>query len=99
MRRIEHEMVDALIANVSYWHKSNTTIKRYGREHYIYLHDNHIATVLSYMSAPLRHRVIANTETLALWPTATTKSRLRALGVNVHTRKGKTYINDECIID
>ena len=37
---------------------------------------------------------MTNTDTLRRYPTNTTKSRLRALGVNVTTRKGVTYLGD-----
>jgi len=32
-----------------------------------------------------------NYKTLKKWPTRTTMSRLRALGFNVYTRKGRVY--------
>jgi hypothetical protein len=35
--------------------------------------------------------------TLSRWSTNTTKSRLRALGANVTTRKGVTYLNNVAI--
>lgn len=50
----------------------------------VWLHGNHIATVdYSYGGS-----VIVNKETLKKYPTNTTKSRLRALGVDVRTVKG-----------
>ena len=58
----------------------------------IYLHDHHIA---SYAYA--LDRVDYNPMTLAQWPTRTTKSRLRALGVNVYTKKGCTYVGNKLI--
>jgi hypothetical protein len=59
----------------------------------IYLHGHHIATYTYSMD-----RVDYNPVTLASWPTSTTKSRLRALGVNVYTKKGKTFVNDRLIV-
>lgn len=59
----------------------------------IYLHGHHIASYI-YSHA----RVDYNPVTLALWPTRTTKSRLRALGVRVYTKKGKTFVNDRLIV-
>lgn len=59
----------------------------------VYLHGHHIASY-SYSHS----RVDYNPVTLASWPTNTTKSRLRALGVNVYTKRGKTYVNDKLII-
>lgn len=40
---------------------------------------------------------MVNKSTLEQWPSNTTKSRLRALGCNVYTKKGVTYLNDESI--
>jgi len=60
----------------------------------IYLHGHHIA---SYTYS--HDRVDYNPVTLANWPTKTTKSRLRALGVAVYTKKGKTYVGDKLIVD
>lgn len=59
----------------------------------IYLHGHHIASYTYSMN-----RVDYNPVTLASWPTRTTKSRLRALGVNVYTKKGKTFVNDRLIV-
>jgi len=57
---------------------------------WIYLHGNHIAKYLhGYGDVEV---VEVNVETLAMWPTPTTKSRLRALGVDVTTKKGVTYL-------
>lgn len=58
----------------------------------VYLHGNHIAYV--HCSTGF---VLVNKETLRKWQTPTTKSRLRALGANVTTRKGVTYLNNEAI--
>lgn len=58
----------------------------------IYLHEHHIA---SYTYS--HDKVDYNPVTLANWPTRTTKSRLRALGVNVYTKKGATYVGDKLI--
>ena len=56
----------------------------------VYLHGNHIATVT-------QGSVRVNIDTLRKYPTVTTKSRLRALGVNVCTKKGITYLYGEAI--
>jgi hypothetical protein len=97
MRKIEAGMINA-IANKKNWKKDNTRVlirkARIGDGliAHIYLHDNHLACAFLDLSA-----VSVNTETLRQWPTPTTKSRLRALGVHVETIKGKTYIDDELI--
>jgi hypothetical protein len=58
----------------------------------VYLHGHHIASYTYGLD-----RVDYNPMTLAQWPTRTTKSRLRALGVNVYTKNGCTYVGDKLI--
>jgi hypothetical protein len=89
MRLIEEQMLNA-IHDKAYWSKGNTRVDTNAilSKAYIYLHGHHIATY--------HHNdgvVDTDLTTLAAWPTVTTKSRLRALGVDVATRKGITYIN------
>ena len=60
----------------------------------VYLHGNHIATV--YHDAVLARRYphgVPNYATLCNWPTATTASRLRALGINASIRDGVPCID------
>lgn len=78
MRKIEQEMLNA-IAHHRNWKKSNTEVKI--KEHLteIYLFGNHIATIDGNTGYTyFRHYGFI---------TATTRSRLRALGLNVHIRK------------
>lgn len=101
MRKIERAMLDA-IKNRKSWRSGNTevvyleevespTLARI--EHAkVYLHGNHIAT-WDYS----RNRADANPSTLKRWPTATTKSRLRALDVDVYTKNCVTYLYDQAI--
>ena len=90
MRLIEQQMNEA-ISHKNTWTKDNTEVTYYTSHDlsHIRLHGHHIAV---YDHAKLE--LIPNLDTLATWPTRTTKSRLRALGVNVYTRKGITYVND-----
>jgi hypothetical protein len=92
MRKIEQQMIKAIM-NGKNWANGNTmvaVVKDGMREDaYVYLHGNHIATVLDCL--PLELEV--NVNTLAEYPTNTTKSRLRALGADVCTRKGITYLD------
>ena len=75
------------------WHGGNTTVSNIDDVNSaVYLHGNHIADVNSRNGL-----VMVNQYTLARWSTNTTKSRLRALGANVSTRKGVTYLNDVAI--
>ena len=87
MRKIETEMLAALHNGRAYQSK-NTTVTapdRTGRAQ-VHLHGNHIADWRNGQAVP-------NLGTLARWPTVTTKSRLRALGVPIEQRRGCIYIN------
>jgi hypothetical protein len=90
MRLIEQQMNIALI-NKTTWSKDNTEVTYYASDNIssVGLHGHHIA-----FYDHSRGTLVPNLSTLAAWPTVTTKSRLRALGVNVYTRKGITYLND-----
>ena len=86
MRKIEKEMIKAIIDRRD-WKKDNTrvhfTCTGLGK---VYLHGNHIAdSHRNYYGSIV---ITPNRETLAQWPTVTTKSRLRALGVNVTQKAG-----------
>lgn len=88
MRKIEEQMVRAVYA-VRNWRSDNTEVKIRDGFAYVYLHNNHIATVDQHGG------VKVNKATLRDWPTTTTKSRLQALGVNVYTEDRVTYLNGE----
>jgi hypothetical protein len=91
MRKIEKEMINAIRSHKNFG-SANTRVRIAGNGDMaaVYLHGNHIASV-DYPTGFL----CVNKETLARWPSPTTKSRLRALGANVYTRKGVTYLNDQ----
>lgn len=93
MRKIEKQM-NVAISRQENWAKGNTTVHIMpdSLRAYVHLHGHHIATVSPDGS------VEVNLETLDDWPTVTTKSRLRALGVPVQTRKGRVYVNDVDIL-
>ena len=91
MRKIEQQMMSAIMNRKS-WQGGNTTVSiRDDNSVSVFLHGNHIADVwaLGFISV--------NQDTLRQWATPTTKSRLRALGANVSTRKGVTYLNNVAI--
>ena len=83
MRLIEEQML-AAVRNQVIWSKTNTSVvyRSANNISHISLHGNHIAT---YDHA--NRVMVPNLKTLAEWPTRTTKSRLKALGVNVETLK------------
>lgn len=93
MRVIEQNMLNAIHAKQD-WFEDNTRVVqlRDQEQAQIFLHGHSIA-IYDYIADEVR----ADKETLRDWPTATTKSRLRALGVNVYTKKHVTYLNDEIV--
>ena len=92
MRKIEQQMLDAISSRRT-WHGSNTSVSSIDDVNCaVFLHGNHIADVNSETGF-----VMVNKYTLAKWPTPTTKSRLRALGANVYTKKHTVYLDGQPI--
>jgi hypothetical protein len=92
MRKIEKLMNDAIHNHVR-WSLQNTIVSPLDEITLaVYLHGHEIALINQRTGF-----VMTNVDTLRRYPTNTTKSRLRALGVNVATRKGITYLNDVAI--
>lgn len=89
MRKIEQQMWEA-INNLEGWQGGNTTVSQTDSGAMVYLHGHHIATV-----DVITGKVTVNKTTLRDYPTNTTKSRLRALGVDVCTKNGITYLEGE----
>lgn len=81
MRKIEQQMNAAIAKRVN-WASGNTRVE-INRNIEVFLHGNQIWSSANGV----------NTYTLAKWPTPTTKSRLRALGVKVATKAGVIYLN------
>jgi len=71
MRVIEVEMVQAVLDRKN-WAKDNTRVEVKDGVVEVYLFGNHIADIVD-------KEVKTNQQTLARWPTRTTKSRIRAL--------------------
>jgi hypothetical protein len=92
MRKIEQLMNDA-IHTQKRWSLQNTIVSPIDDVNVaVYLHGHEIAIVNTYNGFTM-----TNIDTLRRYPTNTTKSRLRALGVNVATRKGITYLDGKAI--
>ena len=101
MRKIESKMLQAIKARKSV-SLGNTTVQyleaidtpMQARIEYakVFLHGNHIAS-FTYS----HNKFDYNPMTLAQWPTPTTKSRLRAMGLDVYTKQGKTYMGQKLI--
>ena len=90
MRKIEQEMVAAVHARKN-WSMDNTRVEfvhpgsgNLGR---VTLHGHRIASIDS------RGNLEPDRQTFREWPTMTTASRLRALGVNASIRNGKACID------
>ena len=98
MRKIEQQMLNAIESKRN-WSLDNTLVhiengggNPFGLRAEVYLHGNHIADYW-YDDKQLD----VDTRTLIDWNTRTTKSRLRALGAKVATRKGVIYLNNAAI--
>jgi len=100
MRKIEQQMLSAINERKS-WQSGNTSVRpRFDGSLSVYLHGNHIANVINsnMVDDVITSRMVeVNTNTLRRWSTPTTKSRLRALGAHVTTRKGVTYLDNVAI--
>ena len=90
MRKIEQQMIDAIEQGRDFT-LANTHVKIDANTAHVFLHGNHIASVVQ------NGKVMVNLDTLRAYPTSTTKSRLRALGVDVFTRKDLIFVNGEII--
>ena len=86
MRKIEQRMCEAVAASRT-MRESNTEVEIFGGETTVYLHGNAI------------YRVLGGVKyfTLAGWDTSTTRSRLRALGVELTSKSGLRYHNGQRI--
>ena len=91
MRKIEQQMVNAIKQGKPF-SSGNTTVTIDANTAHVFLHGNHIASVVN-------GNVMVNTDTLMEYPTRTTKSRLRALGVKVTaaSKKNANFLNGEAI--
>ncbi len=90
MRKIEQKMNRANARGES-WAGGNTKVVTLANGvSEVFLHGHHIARCWD-----CGLTVDVDTDTLLDWPTRTTMSRLRALGVDVCTRRGDIYLNGE----
>lgn len=95
MRKIEQQMLQAIKDGHTWW-SGNTGVvwacagplaPVFAR---VYLHGNHIASYYAFEKESLAVR-----DVVRKWPTATTRSRLRALGIDASIRNGKMFIDGE----
>ena len=101
MRMIEKEMVRAINERKP-WHKDNTQVRPIVLDgnaiSQVFLHGHHIADFVHGAQWGIGW-IETNTDTLKEWPTRTTMSRLRALGVDVCTRKGVVHLDGKPLED
>lgn len=91
MRKIEKQMLDAIKTRKALFGRNTmVTVAGDGERAQVYLHGNHIADFW-YRSGVTE----VNKYTVSRWPTVTTKSRLRALGVDIYTKKHVLFIDGE----
>ena len=97
MRKIEQQMLATIkvkdsknIGNTGVFYENQGN--PYGPRSEIYLHGNHLG---DYWHDSGEFDV--DIRTLRDWPTVITKSRLRALGVNLTTKQGRVYIDGQAI--
>ena len=88
MHKIEVEMVDAVVNGHS-WCGGNTMVVESGGKYSVYLHGNCIAH--------RREGYSPDRINLCGWNTATTRSRLNALGVHVTSRNSTPYVGERKI--
>ena len=95
MRIIEKQML-AAISNCKNFASGNTAVKvlsshpASSKTIEVLLHGHSIAII-----SGQDNFLTVNKYTLQLWPTPTTKSRLRALGAKVTTKNGVTYLDNQ----
>jgi hypothetical protein len=90
MRKIEKEMLTA-IKDGKTWHSGNTSVFTHGSLGWcasVYLHGNKIAETAACEAFPI-------VTTFRQYPTRTTVSRLRALGINASIKNGAPMIDGE----
>lgn len=103
MRKLEHLMMKAVHDAVD-WKLSNTEVRR-ERSSYathtvhilsVHLHGNHIADVTVYPATGIAVAT-ANRATFIQWPSRTTVSRLRALGINASVKYRVPHIDGHAV--
>jgi hypothetical protein len=86
MRKIEQDMLNAIEAGKNEWVSGNTRVHAIVGGMEVQLHGNIIATVEEYFTKPCL-------KTFRNWPTSTTVSRLRALGINASIKNFQPCID------
>jgi len=90
MRKIEKEMIEAAKSGKN-WSKDNTSVIAIVGGMLVQLHGNDIGVYEDQGGGHFGFTV--DVGTLKKWPTNTTKSRIRAFGVDLVQKKNKMYID------
>ena len=100
MRKIEKQMIEAIRSGDN-WKSANTEVRFWERANGIasvYLHGHHIATVIRRSNENLYPcKAYPIEDTFRDWPTATTRSRLRALGVDASIKNFQACIDGRAL--
>lgn len=91
LRKVEAAMLAAIRNRKVLWERGNTRVQTTEGCSIVKLHGNTIARARVLDDKQLDVEV--DYGTLRKWPTATTLSRLRALGVQAHRKAGEPYVN------
>ena len=104
MRKIEKQMIEAIrsLENGDIWKSGNTEVVIIDGAANIYLHGHHIATASrstwgKFNTWDRLTNVEANEDTFRAWPTATTRSRLRALGIDASIKNFQACIDGKAL--
>ena len=87
MRKIEQQLNNAIKARKGF-KLANTRLEWADGLGRVFLHGHHIATIDDGRAVPIP-------ATFSAWPTRTTASRLRALGIGATIRKGEPCIDGQ----
>lgn len=99
-RQIEVAMVSA-VWYMQDWRSGNTEVIKVadpqGVRMTVLLHGHNIATWWPRTNTHTCGKLEVNEQTLAAWPTATTISRLRALGADIKVQRGTVLLNNVAV--
>lgn len=105
MRKIEKQMIEAIRSGKN-WSHANTAVRiasdylisDAGADHYrgtfaIVLLHGHAVAYVTHVPATGCMVATPDADTFRAWPTATTRSRLRALGINASIKNGRAMLD------
>ena len=95
MRKIEKQMIEAINSGNDFKSTNTEVVFLGGQLAHVYLHGHKIATVKKRIGERFRpiDEIEADRETFRNWPTATTRSRLKALGIDASIKNFEACID------